>query len=104
MAGDTLGVKRAEGGSQQPALVPAEMVLAGAGLGAVSGESLAFIPTPPTPLHPQMWHRLQNVLDNSISWINQKSKYGKQVGGASPPPLPRPQKPRSQLFPDPEIF
>ena len=32
MVGDTLGVKRAEGGSQQLALAPAEMVLAGAGL------------------------------------------------------------------------
>ncbi|KAG5203512.1 hypothetical protein JEQ12_003095 [Ovis aries] len=26
-----------------------------------------------------MWHRLQNVLDNSICWINQKSKYGRQM-------------------------
>lgn len=36
-----------------------------------------------------VWHGLQNALNKTIYWINQKSKYGRQVSG-TPPPLPGP--------------
>lgn len=86
--GPPAGVKRAEGGNQlQPAPPSAGTVLAGRG-GEGREPGLHFHPPHPTP--PQVWHGLQNALDKTIYWINQKSKYGRQVGGTPPPPLPGP--------------
>lgn len=51
---------------------------------------------PPALPHPQMWQGLQNVLDKIAHWTNDKSKYGREIGGTLPPPLLRPQKPRPQ--------
>lgn len=71
--GSSLGVTRAEGGSELQFVTPsARAILMGRGVGGLLMESLVFTPTLP---HPQIWHVLQSVLDKMIHWINQKSKY-----------------------------